>query len=712
MTVNRFASRYLNSQYGKVQEKIKYSILSGKPIIFLHTQEMEIVNYLIDSKSIYKDYSKLSTDRNVQNRPPVTYKLSLNLSDNGISWNSKFPVLYVLFSDQNQEIDKDLINFIQLYTGTSLSSFIRERTGAVPESVKKSTVIVVTPTIPRIPQSIAMYSEYIKVEPMGEDELKDFTTSEIIQYDKTIPIVIRDGYSFLQGREDFQNLLARYLKGLSRTKIRQIFAQIARKLGKEYLIKGIASREMLDIIRAEKEQLIATSEILTLVKDAQDENKTDEEVIRDTKAEIITKTGGLENIERYLLEKKKVIGLGQSMKKWAVRAPKGILVTGIPGSGKSMMAKLSAKILGLPLIRMDMGDILNKYVGESEHRMVEALALVEAMSPCVLWIDEIEKAFSGSKGDDGNGVTKRLFGKFLTWMQEKDEKQVCCFVFATANDISSLPPELFRSGRFDAKFSTYMPTSEECGNIFASHIARQCDEYERNMKADGNKIGLKLFDVSKVNSSLFEYYLNQRGLCLNEPEMFNNGGINPDFSKVSRNNKFFTGADIENVLKHAKEIYILNERNYNINNSDYVYDTEFFKACLEEAIMEIKTYGETDLMNIASCYAGLAYNNFTPASCAEIMPFRGYNETRIRKEDNRIVLYEYEPENNFTRRKIFGLKRYEGYTADDAVTNSPADEKEFLKNLKCNYDRCLYCSVRNALNELAGLIIRKRKGEI
>nr|WP_281367796.1 AAA family ATPase [Saccharibacillus deserti] len=151
--------------------------------------------------------------------------------------------------------------------------------------------------------------------------------------------------------------------------------------------------------------------------------------------------------------------------------PKGVLIVGMPGCGKSLAAKATAKLFEVPLLRLDIGKLFGKYVGESEENMRRALKIAEAVSPCILWVDEIEKAFSGvGDGGGGNSVTTRLFGNFLTWMQDKEST---VFVVATANDISKLPPEFLRKGRFDELFAVDLPHAEERRNIFEIHLKRR-----------------------------------------------------------------------------------------------------------------------------------------------------------------------------------------------------------------------------------------------
>jgi ATP-dependent 26S proteasome regulatory subunit len=201
------------------------------------------------------------------------------------------------------------------------------------------------------------------------------------------------------------------------------------------------------------------------------------------KKQIIRKTGILEYIDSQL-NLNDVGGL-QTLKKWlklrshcfgdeamrfGVKPPKGVLLTGIPGCGKSLTAKCVATAWNMPLLRLDMGKIFQGIVGSSESNMRLALKTAEAISPSILWIDEIEKGLSGASGGGGDGGTSvRVFGTLLTWMQEKTSP---VFVFATANNINGLPPELLRKGRFDEIFFVDFPSSEERKKILEIHISK------------------------------------------------------------------------------------------------------------------------------------------------------------------------------------------------------------------------------------------------
>ena len=179
--------------------------------------------------------------------------------------------------------------------------------------------------------------------------------------------------------------------------------------------------------------------------------------------------GGLNLLKEWL--QRRAGAFSESAKAYGLPAPKGLLIVGIPGTGKSLTAKATAGAFGLPLLRLDMGRVFGGIVGQSEANLRSVIQTAEAISPCVLWIDEIEKGFSGSKssGSTDGGTSSRVFGSFLSWMQEKTK---AVFVVATANDVSKLPPEFLRKGRFDEMFFVDLPDALERAQIWDIVIKR------------------------------------------------------------------------------------------------------------------------------------------------------------------------------------------------------------------------------------------------
>ena len=212
---------------------------------------------------------------------------------------------------------------------------------------------------------------------------------------------------------------------------------------------GCLNSEDVDIVLKEKSQVIKKSDILEYI---------------DSKVKI-EDVGGLENLKKWLSKRDK--SWLDSAKKYGLPSPKGVLLTGVPGCGKSLIAKSISSMWHLPLLRFDVSKVFNMYVGNSESNMREAIKMAEAISPCVLWIDEIEKGFSGLGGSGDSGTTSRIFGTFLSWMQEKTKP---VFVVATANNIDSLPSEMIRKGRFDEIFFIDLPTFNERKQIFKVHL--------------------------------------------------------------------------------------------------------------------------------------------------------------------------------------------------------------------------------------------------
>lgn len=224
---------------------------------------------------------------------------------------------------------------------------------------------------------------------------------------------------------------------------------------------GRLTEEEVDVVLSEKKQLIRRNGILEYIEED----------------ETIESVGGLEELKRWLHQRSNAFT--ERAREYGLPQPKGMLILGVPGCGKSLIAKTTSRLWGLPLLRLDMGRVYDgSMVGRSEANLRNALKTAESISPAILFIDELDKAFAGSAGsaDSDGGTSSRIFGSFLTWMQEKTSP---VFVMATANRVERLPGEFLRKGRFDELFFVDLPTKEERQDIFRIHLAKRKRDVSR-----------------------------------------------------------------------------------------------------------------------------------------------------------------------------------------------------------------------------------------
>jgi SpoVK/Ycf46/Vps4 family AAA+-type ATPase len=223
--------------------------------------------------------------------------------------------------------------------------------------------------------------------------------------------------------------------------------------------------------------------------------------------------GGLEELKKWL--KKREYSFFEAAKEYGLNVPKGILLIGVPGCGKSLTAKAIGKVWNFPILKFDLGKVFAGIVGESESNIRYALEIAKTISPCILWIDEIEKGFSGIRdsGSSDGGTSSRVFGTFLTWMQEKKEP---VFVVATANDISLLPPELLRKGRFDEIFFVDLPSKKERQKIFEIHIKnkkRKTENFDLEKLSESTR-GFSGSEIEQlINEALFSAFDNNEEIA-------------------------------------------------------------------------------------------------------------------------------------------------------------------------------------------------------
>lgn len=226
-------------------------------------------------------------------------------------------------------------------------------------------------------------------------------------------------------------------------------------------LKGYGAEHIISMLRHYKMQLLKKTNILELQQEVSFED-----------------IGGLDLFKDWMKQRSKTFT--EEAKEFGITPSKGAMVLGAPGTGKSMLAKAAGSILGLPVIKFDVGKVFGSFIGQSEQAMRGALHMLDAMSPCVLMLDEVDKGFSGmTGGSNDSGTTSRVFGTFLTWMQERDQINRPIFLIMTANRIHGLPPELLRKGRVDEIWSVNLPNAVERAEIIKIHAAKRHQKIEK-----------------------------------------------------------------------------------------------------------------------------------------------------------------------------------------------------------------------------------------
>jgi adenylate kinase family enzyme len=226
----------------------------------------------------------------------------------------------------------------------------------------------------------------------------------------------------------------------------------------------------------------------------------------------LDQVAGLTGLKAWLGKRRAVVSDPRKAEEFGLGFPKGVLLLGVPGCGKSLCAKAVAREWGLPLLRLDPGNLFDKYVGESEKNFKRAMTTAERMAPIVLWIDELEKAFASVGGDSDGGVSNRIFGTFLGWLQERTGD---VFVVATSNDVSKLPPEFVRKGRFDEIFFIDLPREAAREGIFTIHLKKRrkdpgAFDLPTLVKATNGFSGAEIEE--SINSAMYAAFSEDRAL--------------------------------------------------------------------------------------------------------------------------------------------------------------------------------------------------------
>lgn len=410
--------------------------------------------------------------------------------------------------DRKVIILKDIVSYLE---ESKIVALLKNACLQIEKGELDTVFIFVAATL-KIPKELEKYITVLEEDYLTEEEIRNEILSFVEEY--------KDGSIYTETLER----LTMALKGMSLLEVDTI-------LSLAYSRSGELTKDTVKLVLEQKKQMIQKAGILEMVS------------VKEKMEDI----GGLDNLKNWIEKKANILNNIKKAEKFGVDLPKGVLIAGVPGCGKSLNAKAAASLLEVPLLKLDMGRLMGKYVGESEGNMRQAIHLAEAIAPCVLWIDELEKAFAGIGGAGGGAeVTTRLFGQFLTWMQDKKS---AVFVVATANDIMKLPPELMRKGRFDEIFYVALPNDEERKKIFEIHLKKRRPN-----------------DLEKV-----------------------------DIDKLVQNTSGYSGADIEGVVKAGIENAFVKSRNW-VSTEDIlraIKDTHSLKEIMGNEITKLeKVYQE------------------------------------------------------------------------------------------------------------------------
>ncbi len=409
------------------------------PYLYISTWEEQ--RALSAIRAVCEDASLIKTPRTM-----FTWSTTTGMVGNGKSGKeeTKAPLKALEFVEKFEEPAVFVLKDFHIYFGGQgrLPDFqvIRKVRDVVPhlkQSPRPKNVVFLSPTL-TLPNDLQKDVTIVDFDLPSFEEIKRVL-------DEMIAANRRSGRIVLALDADEEERLAKAALGLTLQEAENAFARAM-------VENGRLDASDVDVILEEKRQVIKKTEILEFVKSDLD----------------MEDVGGLENLKRWLGKRNN--SWLDSAQRYGLPAPKGVLITGVPGCGKSLTAKCMSSMWQLPLLRLDVGKIFSGIVGSSEENIRAAVRTAEAIAPSILWIDEIEKGFGGVGSGGDSGTSTRVFGTFLTWMQEKTKP---VFVIATANNIHALPAELLRKGRFDEIFFVDLPTLKERMDIFRLHMEKR-----------------------------------------------------------------------------------------------------------------------------------------------------------------------------------------------------------------------------------------------
>ena len=591
--------------YTPILDEVAKQILDSKnlkPILFLVTEDRNVIHQLLargdcfevmqenhENKYEIAAYEKGKTYSNIAFMPNSNYKFS------------KGPQYHIILD-------------WKLVAGKNkITDYIKEWEKQPDAALKNLIIVSSSAPYDTIPEGYDQFVQVIDVPLIGMYEIGEMVVEKQNSKLQSLP---GGGKNALLNLNDYLKVpdpYTEFLKGMSRAQIQYVLDKLEKQFGL-CSIKGVPQnlKKMLGI-DDKKLDSAAKKLIFEIKKKALSMDGS----ISFHDTEGIVRPGGMDGLETWLLQAKRILDDPQRAKKYGVKFPKGILLAGLPGSGKSLLAKYVAKVLGIPLIQFKLSSVLNGVVGGTEEKLDRVLKLIEASAPCVVWIDEIEKELPSAKdsGEGDSGVGKRCLATILTWMQE-NKKQ--CFICATANHIGSLPSELLRRGRFERKYYTFLPMQKQCVEILVTHLKQAAIDSP------------KLFDKTVYDPKTTDQKNDQENTRKLEAI------CNKAFEEIAgMERKFFTGADMEGLVQDIKTML------FNSADSMLPYNGENLRKLLVYAARKSKPYGETNFQETVEYWCDMQKNPFLNVGVPE--PSGVPKDFGKVEKDEKDRIYEYIP---------------------------------------------------------------------
>ena len=619
----------------KIAEKCRIAYQAGKPLILIDTEEIELAEAAAvksGTVDLLRPVESSAADRFWQ--PYYRFlreEEDPELCDNFFTGDSRLPELIAQSGNPVSGLQGGTPGLFVLHltsqswkrrehapsTISLLRSYVKAYTHCRDRSSPlRASCVILFGDVSLLPEDLLLYTELIEEDYPDAQELMELVARMAADYGTPIEL-----------RADVE-AIARSLSGFHLMEAQRIMQRLlcsTASSGQPLLFTK--ERDQI-ILEAKKQVLLRNGGLLELYRQEQVSSRAD------AQPQTADQLGGMHVFRQWIRDNEnRILRSDQYLLHRGIQRLKGILLCGVPGCGKSEAAKILHQTWGLPMVKMSVDRLMGGLVGDSERNMRQALRQAEAMAPCILWIDEMDKGFSGSaRGNQDDTTFKRMFGYFLDWMQSNRRP---CFIYATANDIGQLPPEFFRSGRFDALYSVFMPTEYECMEIFREQMRRLTSRSDEEAGRWGAS-GTKLFEQGCFSDEVMKKIMG----CFLEPRTL----------EINANIKFVNGADIEKIVENAMmrvradtpaRLPAADDEN-TLQLSAPITQNEWI-ASVRSVIQDptVSTYGGSpaNLNSLTACYIRLLRGNFVPAG-RELLDKNAYQTVWDEEKGRYSVLYQ------------------------------------------------------------------------